>query len=356
MQLIEAFAELGRVVRSQANRDIADIYEERIATAFHKDVGNLLSSIKNEMSSDMDWQAQYSKLDTTALASTLSTINQLGRILGRYSERADREGVEFADDPTRLPFDKAIAYFRQKLNIPTGTWKTIQGAENDWAFGIAKVTCAEMLQDFREALDRYIADGTGFAQFAKDFDAIAQNYGWQPKGGIARSADLVAKTNFRMAYAAGQWEQRQDPVVKQLRPGLMWRHRDSPNFRPHHKALDGMVFDGNDPQYAGLSAPSGFGCRCRLYSVPLPDNGFDVLSDRLPCQLPNGKVGKVPAIKIEDKLYPVADPGFFYVPGASPISARPQLFQQMLERQPPVWQKLIKRAIPRAILKVIGAV
>jgi hypothetical protein len=328
-----------------------DAYEERFTDAFHQALKKAIASIKDSLTPELSWESLYAKLDITTLASAIAEGNSLSFLVGMYSERPDRGEVEFADDPTRLPFDKAIAYFRQKLNIPTQTWKDIQGAENDWAFAVAGVTSAEMLQDFRAAMDRYIAEGTGFAQFAKEFDAIAQNYGWQPREGVARRADLVAKTNFRMAYAAGQWQQRQDPVVKQLRPGLMWRHRDSPQERPHHKAMDGMVFDGNDPQYSGLVGFSGFGCRCRTFSVPAPDGGFDVLSDRLPYQFPNGEMGEVPAIKVKEKIYPVADEGFFYTPGKSPISARPHLFQQMLERQQPTWQKLIRKVIPQRILR-----
>jgi SPP1 gp7 family putative phage head morphogenesis protein len=355
-ETVLAFAQLGRLARMSIEpKDFADIYEERFVAQFHQAVLGVAASVKNSLKPQIDWQDLYSKLNVNnSLVSALTTGTIIGTLTGMYSERPDRGDLDFADDdPTRLPFEGAIAYFRQKLNIPTQDWKDIQGAENDWAFAVAGVTNAEMLADFRQALDRYIADGIGFDQFARDFDAIAQNYGWSPKEGTARKADLVAKTNFRMAYAAGQLQQRQDPVVKRLRPGLMWRHRDSPNFRPHHKAMDGMIFDGNDLQYSGLSAPSGFGCRCRLFSVPAPDRGFDELIDRLPYQFPNGDMGEVPAVSVGDRLYPVADPGFFYTPGTSPKSARPYLFQQMLNRQPPAWQKVIRKAIPTKILQAM---
>lgn len=344
MELIEAFAELGRTVRKQ-EQDIADIYEERFVRAFHSALSDAIASIKNSLTPQPNWLSLYSKLDMDSLASLLAQGDTLATLLGRYSERPDREDVEFVDVPTNLPFDKAIAYFRQKLNIPTKDWKTIQGEENDWAFGVAGVTNAEMLQDFSTALDQYIADGIGFDEFKKNFEAIAENYGWQPKQGIARRADLVAQTNFRMAYAAGQWQQRQDPIVKQQRPGLLWRHRDSPNPRPHHLAMDGMVFDGNDPQYAGMVCPSGYGCRCRLFSVPMPDDGFDKLSDRLPYELPDGDTTEIPAVNVGGTKYAIADPGFFYAPGASPADARDDLLRQMIERQPPEWRKAIREAI-----------
>lgn len=253
-----------------------------------------------------------------------------------------------SDNPLKLPFKEAIAYFAQKLNVPT---KDVLGEENDWAFAIAGITQAEMLADFRAAVDRYIGEGQSFQQFSKEFGAIAQRYGWQPKQGVAWRADLVAKTNMRMAYAAGQYQQRQNPEVRKRRPGLMWVHRDSPNFRPHHKALDRKVFDGSDPVYAGLSAPSGFGCRCRLFSVPAPEEGYFELSDRLPYTLPSGKQTEIPALPAEGKLYPVADPGFFYTPGASPKESRPTLLQQMIQRQPPALQRLIRRSLPQRIVQ-----
>lgn len=247
-------------------------------------------------------------------------------------------------DPIKLSFSEAIRFFARKLNIPAGD---IQEAENDWAFAIAGVTLAEMLSDFRATADRYIADGRSFGEFKRDFTQIAERYGWQPRQGVAWRANIVAQTNLRQAYAAGQWQQRQDPIVRAARPGLMWRHRDSPNARPHHAAMDGRVFEASKVDW---SLPSGFGCRCRWFSVPAPDEGYFELSDRLPYARPDGSTVLIPAIAVQDKLMPVADPGFFYQPGQSPISSRPQLLQRMIERQPPTLARLIRRSLPARIV------
>lgn len=241
-------------------------------------------------------------------------------------------------NPIKLPFPEAIAFFRRKLNVPTADWKTIQEAENDWAFGVAGVTNAEMLADFRAACDRYIADGASFVQFAKDYEAIATRYGWKPKQGIAYRAQVAASTNMRQAYAAGQWQQRQNPAVRRLRPGLKWRHRDSVDYRPHHKMMDGKVFEASKVAW---SLPCGFGCKCRWLSVPKPDGGYFELSNRLPYELPDGKQVKIPAVRVGKALFPVADPGFFHQAGASPVSDRPSLLQRMINRQPEPLRKAI---------------
>lgn len=253
-----------------------------------------------------------------------------------------------ADDPdlTKLTFTQAVAYFRRKAAVPTDRWDAIQGAESDWAFSVAAVTNADMLADLRASVDKYIAEGVSFQSFSKDFGKIAERYGWA--GATPWRANLIAATNLRSSYAAGQYQQRQSPAVQRLRPGLKWVHRDSPQARPHHLALDGKVFDGSDPDYARLSAPSGFGCRCRLFSVPAPEEGYFELSDRLPYRELDGSTATVPAIPIPQpgnqppKLYPIADPGFYYAPGAASEDRRPGILAQMIRRQPPALQAKLK--------------
>ncbi len=253
-----------------------------------------------------------------------------------------------ADNPIKLPFGEAIAFFRRKLNVPATDAKTVQDDENSWAFAIAAVQNAEMLSDFRAALDRYIAEGRSFGEFSKDFTQIAERYGWKPKQGVAWRANIVAQTNMRQAYAAGQYQQRQNPIVKKLRPGLMWVHRDSPQSRPHHKAMDGKVFEAEAVTW---SLPAGFGCKCRWVSVAKPEEGYFELSDRLPIPQSNGRSIDVPAVRVEGKLLPVADPGFFHQAGASPVSDRPRLLQQMIARQSPAFQRLIRKALPKSIVE-----
>lgn len=252
-------------------------------------------------------------------------------------------------NPLKLSFKAAISWFRRRLSIPSKDWKTVQDDENQWAFAVAGIQNAEMLADIRAALDRYLADGTGFQQFSKEFKQISERYGWQPKEGVAWRANIVASTNLRQAYAVGQLEQRQNPAVKALRPGVKWVHRDSPIPRPHHLALDGKVFDGNDPEYANLTAPSGWGCRCVLRSVPAPRNGYFTLSDRLPYTLPTGETVSIPAIPVAGKLYPIAEKGFYRSPQQSRTDDRIALLKQMIERQPVELRAKILEGLPEEV-------
>ena len=80
-------------------------------------------------------------------------------------------------NPFKLTFKAAVNWFRKRLAIPSKDWKTVQGEENNWAFAISSVQNAEMLADFKAALDRYISEGSDFNQFSKDFKEISERYG-----------------------------------------------------------------------------------------------------------------------------------------------------------------------------------
>jgi SPP1 gp7 family putative phage head morphogenesis protein len=165
----------------------------------------------------------------------------------------------------RLPFDKAISYFRDKLNIDTDAWADTMGLDLDAAFVVAGAKGA-ILQDLRDAVDKAIADGTGLQEFKRDFKAIVAARGWDHKSDRDWRSYLIYDTNMRTAYAAGRWEQIQ--AVKAQRPYLQWRHGGSRDPRPLHIALDGKVFPVDDPFWQTIgNPPCGFGCRCQVFSL-----------------------------------------------------------------------------------------
>jgi hypothetical protein len=212
-------------------------------------------------------------------------------------------------DPYNLPFAEAIAFFRNKVIIPDATWEQILDDLNNWAFFVSGVTNAQLLQDFYDAVDRFISTGQTFEEFASDFDAIAQKHGWEAPEGNSPRAFIVADANLRTAQAAGRYEQMTDPYVMQQRPYWEYRHRDSVHFRPHHKALNGKVFSAQEVlENPALAVPSGFGCRCALFAVrSLPEG--KTAPDPIP------KINGQVAVEIDGKAMAIADKGWDYVPG-----------------------------------------
>lgn len=174
------------------------------------------------------------------------------------------------------PFDEAIAFFRQKLNLPTKTWRSIDGKAHDRALVIAGATKENLIADIRSAIDDAIAKGESYEQFRKRFEEIVAKHGWTGwKGegsekGRAWRARVIYDTNIRTAYAAGRYAQMKDPDVVKAKPYWLYRHahtRTPLKARAAHLALDGMVFAHDDPVWDEIYPPNGWNCTCGV--VPL---------------------------------------------------------------------------------------
>lgn len=233
----------------------------------------------------------------------------------------------------RLPWEDAIAWLRDKVPMPTEAWDELWQEFQDHAFTVAGLTRAELLDSIQQQLIKAMEQGTGIHQWKRDFKKVAQDRGWtpDPKAFHPWRVELILQQNLRNAYAAGRWQQMNDPVVLKNRPWGLYRHRDSVNPRLAHLALDGKVFPLSDPLWKICHPPNGFGCKCAVYSLSdreVREMGVEVeqfpservtIRDRI-----TGAEQQVPAVLNPEtgKLHPVVEPGFAYTPGASPKDAQ----------------------------------
>ena len=122
-----------------------------------------------------------------------------------------------------LPFNEAIKFFRQKINLPTEKWTDIMDGMHSRAFVVAGAMKSELLSDLRTAVDKAISKGTSLGEFRKDFDKAVKKYGWSYKGQRGWRTATIFNTNVRTAYAAGKYKQMQDPDILKALP--YWRYR-----------------------------------------------------------------------------------------------------------------------------------
>lgn len=214
-----------------------------------------------------------------------------------------------------LPFDEAIAFFRQKVNLPTEAWTDLQKGMHARAFVVAGATKDDLLSDLRVAVDKAIAQGTTLEEFRRDFDAIVKRTGWAYKGERGWRTRVILETNIRTAYSTGRYKQQTDPDVLATRPFLRYRHSDSVHPRPLHLSWDGLVVRADDPWLETHYPPNGWGCDCFMESVSLRDirrdgkSGPDTPPD-------NGTVPwKNPATGEVENVPRGIDPGWNYNPG-----------------------------------------
>lgn len=139
------------------------------------------------------------------------------------------------------PFKEAIDYFRNKVNLPTKTYRDIQRGAHTKAFVVAGATKEDLLADFRAAIDKAIGLGTSLQEFRKDFDNIVKQHGWSYKGSRGWRSKTIYATNIQTAYAAGRYKQMTDPDVLKRRPYWQYLVGDSKKHRKEHLKLNGLI-------------------------------------------------------------------------------------------------------------------
>jgi hypothetical protein len=171
----------------------------------------------------------------------------------------------------KLPFKEQERFFQNKLNIPTQKWTDLWKDQHAKGFMIAGAYKADLLADFRTAVNKAISQGITLEDFRKDFDSIVARHGWSYKGRRNWRSEVVYSTNIRTAYAAGRWNQLQDPDVRKFYGYLTYRHGDSRAPRPHHLAWDGITLTDDAPWWKTHYVPNGWGCKCKIFAATKED-------------------------------------------------------------------------------------
>jgi len=248
-------------------------------------------------------------------------------------------GLPIPANSGSLPFLEAIAFFRNKINLPTRRWDDLLGAAHDRAFVVAGAMQADLLADLRAAVDKAIADGTTIETFRKEFKQIVAQRGWTgwtgqgTKAGEAWRTRVIYDTNLFTSYSAGRFQQMKE--VANVRP--YWRYRHSPastDPRPEHVAWDGLILKHDDPFWAAHTPPNGFGCKCYIETladrdmkkqglavtdkgkIPFPNSGVDKGWDYQPGASVAADLARLKKMK-EDKLRRMSDNNNDFLEGRS---------------------------------------
>jgi len=175
-----------------------------------------------------------------------------------------------------------------------------------------------LLDDLNAAIYKAKTQGTGLEVFRKDFKALVAKNGWTgwtgegTKAGVAWRTRVIYETNMATSYAAGRWQQLNDPGMLEGLPYWQYHHFDGQAHpRPLHVSWDGIVLPPDHPFWKTHFPPNGWFCHCWVTAVSKsaymtaitngksqPPEGWDVIDP---------KTGAQAGI----------DKGWDYAPGAS---------------------------------------
>ncbi len=220
----------------------------------------------------------------------------------------------------QLPFKQAIDFFKAKVRLPSQGWTDIWEQQHSVAFVVAGAQSDAILTDFYNSLLKAKQDGTGYAAFRDDFDAIVAKHGWAHKGAPGWRSRVIYDTNMTQAYNAGRWQQMW--ALRELRPYLRYRHTTFDNPRLDHKSWDGKVLPITDAWWRTHMPQNGWGCKCRVDSLSKGEAEADWQArgrtgpdEAPPIEWDEVTVGKNSASPRTVRVPKGIDPGFAYNPG-----------------------------------------
>jgi phage gp29-like protein len=287
--------------------------------------------------------ALYEQMSSDRLYNLLSNSMLAGRLAGQYEEQGGTKpnDVEFVDTSyPQLTFDNAIDWLRNKVPLPSETWKELVDEIQQYAFSVAGIENALVLQAIQDKLIEILNRQSGidtFSDFRQSVQQVLNTAGYSSLNDYR--IRTIYTTNVRQAYNAGRYAQQFDP--DNPNQYLQYWHGSSIEPRPAHLALHKKVFLRSDPIWETILPSNGFGCTCKTFSLSdrdLQRQGLTVstLSDTTEVNDPlTGEPVSVPAIRVGGELLPIAEPGFTTSPRAATPEQQDQILSKALDRLSP---------------------
>lgn len=224
------------------------------------------------------------------------------------------------DSPAQLPFNQAIEFFKNKIQLPTASWTDIWEQQHSHAFVVAGAAQDALVEDFYNAIQSAKWGGGGYEDFRKQFDAIVTKHGWSYNGSAGWRSKIIYDTNINQSYNAGRYQQM--VAVKHLRPYWEYDHTSIEHPRLEHKAWDGLILSADDVWWDTHMPQNGWGCRCRVNSLSNYEaeqawqaKGMTGPDTAPPIEWEEKTVGSKGASPRTVKVPKGIDPGFAYNPG-----------------------------------------
>lgn len=240
-----------------------------------------------------------------------------------------------------VPPEAAIAALRaRRASLPaTWSWTDMWQEEHQRAGTVAKSAGFDILGDIFDAVERAIAEGRPFKDFAKDLRPILEAKGWWGRKeavnpvtgqkelvqlGSTRRLRTIFDTNMRVSYAAGRWERFQK--TKRLLPYIRYSAVLDTRTRPLHAIWGGrpphpvIILPVDHTWWDTHFPPNGWHCRCiavAMTEAQVRARGLD--PSKLGAPPIATKIWRNPRTGQRIRVPNGIDPGFAYNPGRKPL-------------------------------------
>ncbi len=170
----------------------------------------------------------------------------------------------------KLCFDKspeeAVKFLESKNIKVSWNWEKQLEIIRQHGFTVAKVTSADILQNFLDELNKALASGKTYDNFKKEMKEILDRKGYSKReDGTAWRLDTIYRTNLQSSYMTGRYYEMKE--AEDAFPYWMYIAVMDSRTRPAHSALNGKVLKADDTFWSTSYPSNGFNCRCRVRSI-----------------------------------------------------------------------------------------
>lgn len=224
-------------------------------------------------------QAQGSSLSVVATAATVERALAALRVALAAADEKPKPG----------PVPQSAIDFLKSKGVKAGfSYKDVWQEEHSLAFTVAKMMETDLLAQVRDSIAQAIADGTPFAEWAKNIKPTFEASGWITHGEPNETPSRLQKifdTNTRMARANGQADRIQR--TKDVLPFLKYELGPSEEHRGEHAAWAGTILAVDDAWWGTHTPPLGYGCKCRIRQITPSEAGRDGVNAQAPTAADN---------------------------------------------------------------------
>lgn len=187
----------------------------------------------------------------------------------------------------------AARHFARKAALTDEAFETLSKEVRQFAFRVAGVHKARVIQDIRDKVAESIESGTSWSDVQRDILNLLDTQGI-PRPALHRLRTMFI-TNVQQAYNDARRDVLDEPEIADAFPFRMYLTVGNGipgvnNVRAEHAALHGKVFAWDDPFWDEHTPPWGFNCRCtfvaltagQVRAMGVPVIGLDYVRKRIP--------------------------------------------------------------------------
>lgn len=225
-----------------------------------------MKNLKQAQKRIAEWSLTIAGDETLAAGIYASSLQAdlAGQLFVRTVELPELDATRALDDRPvpeflRLRFEEALRFFLDRRILTPEAFQALSDTERAHAFTATGLASETLRRRAFDLLGSAIADGSTIREFQRALQDDELSLGITPSD--PSYLQTVFRTGVGGAYSAGRYKQITSDVVRAARPYVRYRATIDGRTTAICRALNGLVFQQDDPAWEPFAPLNHFNCR-----------------------------------------------------------------------------------------------